>query len=139
MSPGRRPDPGGDLRPWSCVIKVVDPRQPPRANTWVDAVTEILVYRSKLFSADGQSFRPARCYLISETSDGNTLLWLEDLTGLQKPPFTLEELDAMAAHLGSWNAHYALTPPRLPFEADVNSFLTALESGTGRAAGFAAA
>jgi hypothetical protein len=120
---GQATDARGQLEAWSCVIKVIDLQQAPRANTFVDAANEILVYRDHLFAADGDAFRPARCFLISEGTDGTTLLWLEDLTGLQKPPFTLEELSDIAAHLGSWNARHAVAPLQLPFVANTNSFL----------------
>lgn len=120
---GQASDARGQFAPWSCVIKIIDLHQPPRANTFVDAASEILVYRSRLFADDETMFRPARCYLVSQGQAGTTLLWLEDLTGLQKPPFTLEELAGMSAHLGAWNARHALVPPALPFEAGTNAFL----------------
>lgn len=119
---GQATDTEGQLRAWSCVIKVIDLLQTPRANSFVDAANEVLVYRDGVFDTGEERFRPARCYLISDGPGSTTLLWLEDLTGLQKPPFTLEELHGMAAHLGSWNAHQARSPAALPFEPRSNSF-----------------
>ena len=120
---GQANKPGGQLAFWSCVIKIIDLHQPPRANTFVDAANEILVYRKRLFADDDALFRPARCYLVSDGEAGTTLLWLEDLTSLQKPPFTVEELDVMSSHLAAWNARHAVAPPALPFAAGTNTFL----------------
>jgi hypothetical protein len=98
---GQAAEVGGPARDWSCVVKVLDLGQPPRAINFVDPAHEVLVYRNQVFATDDLSFRPARSYRVGGGSDGTTLRWLEDLTGLRTPPFTIDELGTIATHLGS--------------------------------------
>jgi hypothetical protein len=100
---------------WSCVAKLIDLSVPNTLGTPVDPRTEVLVYERAYFTRDRVPLRPARCHHISRPNETLTILWLEDLTGAEGPPFDVAQLTEMAHHLGLWNAHTAASPPILDF------------------------
>lgn len=106
---------GGETRHWSSVTKLIDMLVTNTLGTPVDPRNEALVYERGYFTDGGGGFRPARCYHISRPRDGLTILWLEDLTDAEGPPFGVGQLSEMALHLGAWNAQTAAQPPVLDF------------------------
>lgn len=101
---------------WSAVAKVIDTAVPQRLH-WVRSSDEIALYRSRHFAGGAGGFRPARCYHISQPSAGITVLWLEDLTGVRRTPFSLDELAQIVRHVGRWNAEQARRPlPAIDFK-----------------------
>lgn len=106
----------GEQRAWSSVTKLIDITVENTLGTPVDPRNEVLIYERGLFRAAGsRGMRPAHCYHISRPRDGLTILWLEDLTGAENPPFSIAALAEMAGHLGEWNARIAADPPELDF------------------------
>jgi hypothetical protein len=83
--------------------------------TPVDPRNEVLVYERGLFAGYRGGMRPARCHHISRPSETLTILWLEDLTGAEGPPFAVSQLREMARQLGTWNSLTAADPPHLDF------------------------
>jgi hypothetical protein len=106
---------GGAPRPWSAVTKLVDLKVPNTLGTSVDPENEVRVYEGGCFANLGLRLRPAACYHVSRPREGLTILWLEDLTGTDSAPFSLDALSEMARHLGQWNAAMAAAPPVLGF------------------------
>lgn len=106
----------GAERPWSTVTKLIDIAVPNVLGTPVDPRNEVLVYDRGLFAQNhGGGLRPAKCHHISRPGETLTILWLEDLTGAEGPPFGVGQLMEMARHLGIWNARTAAAPPKLDF------------------------
>jgi hypothetical protein len=106
--------PGAD-RAWSCVTKLIDLSVPNLLGTTVDPRNEVLVYERGYFTGGQGGLRPARCHHISRLGETLTILWLEDLTEAESPPFDVSQLTAMAHDLGMWNARTAAAPPHLDF------------------------
>jgi hypothetical protein len=105
----------GVERAWSAVTKLIDLAVPNALGTPVDPRNEVLVYERGLFAGNRGGMRPARCHHISRPSETLTVLWLEDLTGAEGPPFRVDQMSEMARHLGTWNALTAVDPPALDF------------------------
>jgi len=105
----------GAARPWSCVTKVIDMSVANAMGTPVDPRNEVNIYESGVFAAPVGGFRPARCYHISRPSEEQMILWLEDLTEAESPPFSIDVLSQMVRDLGMWNAVIAANPPQLDF------------------------
>ena len=79
----------GGPAPWSAVAKVVDPAGSMVVETqWTRPGTEEIVYEEGFFAGGGQTFRPARCYLVSRPEGTIRVFWLEDLTGAEHAPFS---------------------------------------------------
>jgi hypothetical protein len=104
-------------RTWSSVVKIVDLAIPGAERTagltWPE--NEEHVYERGLFADEGLSFRAARCYALTRPEGEVRLFWLEDLSGAQGTPFTLEQLARMTRHLGEWNGRHSEAPPTLGF------------------------
>jgi hypothetical protein len=107
--------PVGAEHPWSCVTKIIDMSAANATGTPVDPRNEVRIYESGAFATPVGGFRPARCYHISRPSDGQMVLWLEDLTEAESPPFSIDVLSQMVRDLGMWNAVTAANPPQLDF------------------------
>lgn len=105
----------GEDRPWSAVTKLIDLKVENTLGTTVDPRNEVLIYERGLFETGSAGMCPATCYYISRPREGLTILWLEDLTGAENPPFSIEAMTEMAGHLGAWNARMAAHPPVLDF------------------------
>lgn len=106
----------GQTRTWSCVTKIIDLNAALILKTPVDPRNEVLVYERGLFAGSASSLRPATCYHISRPSETVTILWLEDLTEADAPPFDVDVMAKMARHLGKWNALVAKDPPQVDFQ-----------------------
>ena len=118
---------GGSERAWSTVTKLIDLAVPNVLGTPVDPRNEVLVYERGYFADGGGRMRPARCHHISRPTATLTILWLEDLTGAEEPPFSVGQLREMARHLGEWNARTAANPPRLDFPIGQDFYLRGAE------------
>ncbi|KQW80505.1 hypothetical protein ASC89_10600 [Devosia sp. Root413D1] len=105
----------GAASPWSSVTKLIDLSVPNVLGTPVDPRNEVLVYERRYFVGGGGGLRPAKCFHISRPNDTLTILWLEDLTEAEAPPFSAEQLGAMAYDLGLWNAGAAAEAPLFEF------------------------
>lgn len=81
-----RPD--GGAEPWSAVAKLVDFAIATIGEVqWTRPEIEEIVYEEGYFADDRLPFRPARCYLVSKPADRLRIIWLEDLTDAEQPPF----------------------------------------------------
>ncbi len=109
--------------PWSSVVKVIDINADPgRFSYWVHPEQEELVYENHLFASDGLQFRPATCYLASNTVPSLNLIWLEDLTGADGAPFSVSQLFEIARNVGEFNGFHHGRPLNLPFEPATDRF-----------------
>ncbi len=117
----------GADRPWSCVTKLIDLEVPNILGTSVDPRNEVRVYEEGHFVGEQFGLRPARCHHISRRSNTLTILWLEDLTEAEAPPFNVHQLGEMARHLGVWNARIAAAPPDLAFPIGHDFQITSAE------------
>jgi hypothetical protein len=87
---------------------------------WTRPEIEEIVYEEGYFANDGLPFRPARCYLVSKPADRLRVIWLEDLTDAEQPPFSIDQLAEMARHLGEWSgAHRTIPDLKFPLPDDV--------------------
>ncbi len=107
---------GGDVRPWSLVLKILRPDQknsdPQGAHYWK---REVLAYQSVVLQNLPGKVRAPRCYGVQERPDGAAWIWLEDVHDtLGKWP--LERFGLAARHFGQFNGAY-LTGTPLPDEA----------------------
>ena len=105
---------------WSAVAKVID-QSIKGPEGWVSPDQEVLSYTQGGFSDDGLNFRSAHCLHVSQREPLLTILWLEDLTSVAKPPFDVSQLSIMARHLGEWNGFHARHRRPFPFELRANA------------------
>ena len=95
------------LSPWSAVLKVTDASIfSGTANAWNFPETEEQIYKLHVFEDLTLPFRAARCYAFTETLEGLSYLWLEDLTEAPQPPWSLEQYAATAYNLGRFNGYH---------------------------------
>ena len=100
----------GSLRPWSAIVKVIDPSIPPDGSVaWNYPELEERVYAGNLFSVLDVPFRAAHCYMVERTSSGHMQFWLEDMTNAIHPPWTVDQYSRTAYNLGRFNGHYAVS------------------------------
>jgi hypothetical protein len=115
-----RAEDGAIVQPWSTVAKISDLSLAPNEGDFTHVEDEATVYEQRLFTGDGQRFRPARCYAISRPTPSIRVLWLEDLTDAKGSPFDVSTLTTILRHLGEWNGHHAVhqTTMSLPVRRD---------------------
>lgn len=114
---------GSSTESWTAVLKILDVEAPAGQNAgWVRAENEETVYEQNLFTDDDLRFRPARFYLKANRGPGLKLIWLEDLSDAEGPPFDVTQLSAIAGALGEFNGFQKQQPTKLPFEPAANSF-----------------
>lgn len=115
---------GSSGGPWSSVVKLLDMSvgAEPRFAGVTQPETEELVYEQRYLVGRTGGLRTARCYLISRPASSIKLLWLEDLTEADAPPFSLHQLHEIAGHFGAWNGDSAANPPAFAFPPLRNAF-----------------
>ena len=113
---------GRQKYPWSVVVKVFNSggisgigadtfNNPSAWNYWK---RELLAYSSGLLNELDGNLAAPRCYRVTEHSQDEWWLWLEDIT--ETPPtWSLEQYGLAARHLGQFNGSY-LTRRALPAE-----------------------
>jgi hypothetical protein len=96
---------------WSAVAKVVDLAERLIGDVfWTRPEIEEVVYEKQYFVNEGHRFRPAHCYGVSHPSETVRIFWIEDLTGAEHAPFSVDQLAEMARHLGEWSGFHQDLP-----------------------------
>jgi len=94
---------GGELVPWSLVLKIVRP--PPGAGDdgWD---REACAYRSGLLADLPGGLAAPRCLAVDTGADGSAWLWLEDVADRFGGRWPLAQYGRAARHLGQFNGAY---------------------------------
>jgi hypothetical protein len=94
---------------WSVVVKAmqVEGLVTSGNSAWMSPEAEIAAYQSVLCEPRNSGMRPARCYKVDPRPDGQTWLWIEDLSGLQGSPWMLENYLVAAKDLGIFSGKEA--------------------------------
>lgn len=93
----------GEDKSWSIVIKALDTKV---SGDFTSPQREVDAFRSGFFESLNGGLRAVPCHGITSTSEGLTLLWLSDLSGSTKPPWTKEEFITAARHVGHFNGSW---------------------------------
>jgi hypothetical protein len=113
----------GSHHSWSSVVKIIDQSVSTNdAANWGFPENEVKVYDLGLLVDDGVQLRPAKCYLTQKISDGLHVLWLEDLSGVPQPPWTLNQFVSTARHLGQFNGYHFANKTKLPIEVSQDAY-----------------
>jgi hypothetical protein len=114
----------GSHHNWSSVVKIIDQSVPTTGDTgaWCFPENEVKVYEQGLLNDDEVQLRPAKCYLAEQNSDGLHILWLEDLSDVPQPPWTLDHFISAAKHLGQFNGFHFVNKTELPIEVTLDAY-----------------
>ncbi len=115
----------GNVHPWSVIVKVVGGSNPTGDPTGTNQIPsawnywkrEILAYRSGMLPGPPHHLVAPRCYGITEHSDDEWGIWLEDIQETTMT-WTLERHGIAARHLGQFNGAYLagnVLPPEQPW------------------------
>jgi hypothetical protein len=107
----------GDRRRWSVILKAIRAHPEQDANTYRYWKREFDVYQSGFLDTlkSGNLIVPV-CYQAVEFSGEYCWLWMEDVSGGQPRPWSLERFAVAAQHIGQFNGRFLAEglPPALP-------------------------
>ena len=113
---------------WSMIVKII--RQD--SSTEIDHMwywkREPLVYKSALLTTLPGSLRTARCYAVTEPSDREIWIWLEDLVDQNNDHWPLSAYGEAAYALGQFNGMYADSENIPSYRWLTRNFLTSYSS-----------
>ncbi|MFQ5614419.1 MAG: phosphotransferase, partial [Anaerolineae bacterium] len=105
----------GKTVPWSLILKII---RPPAGEDdpgdWNYLKRDVLVYQSGLLADLPGGLAAPRCFGITEETDGEFWLWLEEVADDIGPQWPLTRYGLAARHLGRFNGAYLTGRRPLP-------------------------
>lgn len=91
---------------WSSVVKVIDGAADEEWGDFATPTREIEAYRSGFLADLTTGLQAAPCYRMDDRPDGTVLLWLKDMSGLDSPPWSVDQFVTTARHIGQFNGSW---------------------------------